>query len=586
MRFVGWASSLTGALLLLLLGVVGERLAAQDLSFDVLILDGRVLDGTGNPWIRQDIGIRGDRIVAMGRLKGARARRTIDARGLYVAPGFIDLHSHADRALVSDSLAARRAFSLVSQGLTTVVGAADGRNARWPLAEEVAAYEKLGIPMNVVLMVGHSSVRRAVMGDDYEREATSEEVARMKELVRQAMEEGAWGLAAGLEYRPARFSQPVEVIELAQVVAGYDGFYVAHQRSEALLPLWQLPSQVSGRPVDGLQALEETIEIARRTGIRVVASHQKARGRSAFGRAAHDTIVVNRARAEGLQVYLDVYPYETFGGSARILLPNWALVAPDVDVSGGNDSPVFGRKGVFDGWRDHLRRNWSDPGARGKLEQDIAWLVEHDGGPDRVLVVDHADEGVVGKTLAELAATGGKSVPEVVVELALTGHDTLPGGALLRGNGIHDVDVEAYFRQPYTATSSDATVSGVKGVPGFEGGPGSHPRHFGAFVRRIARYVKDTKTTSLEFAIRSMTGLPAQIIGLRDRGFLREGYKADLVVFDLGRLRDRATVLEPERYSEGIEYVMVNGTLTVDGGRLTGALPGVVIRKRAVARGR
>ena len=564
--------------LLLSLGLAGAAVqpaAAQD--YDILIRNGRVIDGTGNDWFRADIAIDGDRIVRIGRLEGATARREVDATGMYITPGFIDLHSHADRAMTSEHLEARRAKSLNSQGLTTVVGGADGRNSSWPVTAEIASLQDQGHAMNFVPMVGHSSVRAQVMGNDYEREATPGEIARMQELVRQGMEAGAWGLGAGIEYRPARFSAPEEVVALASVVAPYDGFYVAHQRSEATMPLWQLPSNVDDWPVDGLQALEETINIARETGIRVVASHHKARGRSSFGRSGHDTLVVNAARDEGLEVYLDVYPYETFGGGARPMIPRWSLVDDAVDTSGGRDSPVYGTDGIFDDARAHLERRWGDPATRARISRDIAWIVDHNGGADRVVVVDYPDSSYVGKTLQELAAEMDVTFQEVVVHMALNGYPDVMGGAWTRGYGINDIDVVNYYKQEYTATASDAAVSGVEGVPEFESRPGAHPRHFGAFTRKIAHYVKELQAISLPFAVRSMTGLPARIVGLEDRGFLREGYKADLVLFDLDRLQDRATVLEPDLFSEGIDYVMVNGVFTVDGGEFTDELPGQVV---------
>lgn len=548
-------------------------------NFDILIRNGLVVDGTGNPAIRADVGIEDDTITAIGALRDARGARTLDASGLYVVPGFIDVHSHADRALSSDYVEARQGTSLVHQGLTTVLGGPDGRNAAWPLSAEYAAYEEAGISMNVVPMVGHNTVRREVMGDDYEREATEEEIARMKELVRQGMEDGAWGLFAGLEYRPGRFSSPEEVLELASVVADYDGFYIAHQRSEATMPLSLLPSMARGWPVDGLQALEETIEIARRTGIRVVASHMKARGRSSFGRSAHDVLVVEKARAEGLQVYLDVYPYETFGGGPRPMIPKWSLVDDNVDTSGGRDSPVYDEEGIFDRARENLRRRWSAPETRELIARDIEWIVDHNGGPDRVVVVDYPDRSFRGKTLAELARQRGESYQEVVVHMALHGYEDVVGGAWTRGYGIHELDIENYIREDFTATGSDAAVSGVAGVERFEGGPGSHPRHFGAFVRKISRYVKERPIVSLPFAVRSSTGLPAQIVGLKDRGLLREGFKADVVIFDFDRLADRATVLEPERFSEGVEYVINNGAFAIDGGEPTRFLGGRILKR-------
>ena len=364
---------------------------------------------------------------------------------------------------------------------------------------------------------------------------------------------------------------------LATAVAPYGGFYIAHQRSEASMPLWQLPSNVDDWPVDGLQALEETIEIARRTGVRVVASHHKSRGRSSFGRSGHDTLVVNRARADGLEVYLDVYPYETFGGGARPMIPRWSLVHDSIDSSGGRDSPVFGGEGVFDDARAHLQRRWADPETRKKIGRDIAWIVDHNGGPDRVVVVGYPDSAFVGKTLAELAQEMETTYQEVVVHMALNGDPDVLGGAWTRGYGIHEVDIVNYYQQDYTATASDAAVSGVAGVPEFASRPGAHPRHFGAFTRKIARYVKELNAISLPFAVRSMTGLPARIVGLDDRGLLREGYKADLVVFDLDGLQDRATVLRPDLYSEGVAWVIVNGVFTIDDGEFTDALPGQVV---------
>lgn len=549
--------------------------AAQ--GFDILIRNGRVLDGTGNPDIRADIGIRGDKIVAIGRLDGAPAARNIDAEGFYVAPGFIDLHSHADRLLADDDVDGRRAHNLISQGITTVVGGADGRNIRWPLSAERAAYERLGIGQNVVLMVGHSTVRRQVMGDDYEREATPEEVARMQALVREAMEEGAWGLGAGLEYRPARFSSPAEVIELARVVADYDGFYVSHQRNEAPFPMWYLPGITREPPMDAHGALRETIDIARETGIRVVASHIKSRTSANWGRSVSDITLIENARAKGLQVYADQYPYTYGGGGGRILVPGWAFAPPGFGREGGLDDPRL-RQDVMRDHRENLGRNAADPETRRRLEADIAYLISYWSGPENQIVVSHPDPEVVGTTLTELARQRGQTPVEIVLHYALNPYEDEPGGGfLVRMHSMNEFDIENYMRQDWMAIASDAWITDPASPPG----AGSHPRMYGAFVRKLAEYVKDRGVVSLPFAVRSATGLPAQIIGLRDRGFLREGYQADVVIFDYGTLRDHATMLEPNRYSEGIRYVLVNGELAVDEGRLTGALTGAVIGRPA-----
>ena len=548
---------------------------AQDSTYDVIIKNGRILDGTGNVDFRADIGIRGDVISTIGNLEGSSAKRVIDAEGRFVSPGFIDLHSHADRGLISDELEGRRAHNLISQGLTTVLGAADGRNREWPLAREFEAYRSLGIALNVVPMVGHTTARQEVLGDAA-REATPQEIEAMKALVREGMEEGAWGLNAGLEYRPARFSTPEEVIEVASVVADYDGFYIAHQRSEPTMPMWQLPSIVGGWPIDGLQALEETINIARETGVRVVASHVKARGRASWGRSMYDIALADAARDEGLQVYFDQYPYESNGGNPQIMMPRWAFAPPGFDRSGGTDDPLLQSPEVVGEHRANLRANLDDPATRKLIERDIEWLVNHQGGAARHIIVDHPDDSLFGKTLADVSEARGESYIDTIVNFALTGFEDVPGGFWMRGHSMHEMDIDNYMRQEYTATSSDA---GIIDVPGLEGRLGSHPRMYGAFVRKIARYVKDRNVISLPFAIRSSTGLPAQIVGLRDRGYIREGYKADIVVFDFERLRDYATVIERDRYSDGIDYVFVNGQIAVDKGELTGALAGVVVRR-------
>jgi len=548
-------------------------------SFDLIIRNGRIIDGTGNPWFQSDIGIINGKIVSIKNLRNQQAKREIDAKGLYVTPGFIDLHSHADRAMTSEFVEARMAKSLTSQGLTTVLGGPDGRNTTWPLNKEIDALKSKGHGMNFILMVGHSTIRAEVMGDDYERFATQDEIEQMRNYLREGLELGAFGMGAGLEYRPARFSNTEELVALGEIISDYNGFYIAHQRNEAVMPLWQLPSTAKGWQTDGLQSLEETIQIARATGIRVVGSHHKSRGRSSFGRSAHDIQVINKARDEGLQVFIDVYPYETFGGGARPMIPKWSLVNKNVSITGGRDDPKWSEKDLFKNSRKNLRRNWSDPKKRKIIIRDISWIVDHNGGQDRVVVVDYPDSDFVGKTLEQIARDKNITFQEVVVHMALNGYKEVIGGAWTRGYGINDMDVTNYYKQDYTITSSDAAVSGVKDKEGFKSEPGAHPRHFGAFTRRIARYVKDLDITTLPFAIRSMTGLPASVVGLKDRGYLKENYAADITIINFQNIiRDKATILKPDMLSEGIEYVIVNGEFTVDQGELTGNLPGVIIR--------
>ena len=547
--------------------------SAQD--FDYVIRGGRVLDGSGNPAFNADVGVRGDEIVRVGDLSDASAGRVIDATGLYVVPGFIDLHSHADRAFASSDVEGRKAHNLVAQGITTVVFGPDGRNPSWPIANEMETYRTLGVALNVVPMVGHGTVRGLVMGDDYERAATEAEVSQMQELVRSGMEDGAWGLGAGPEYRPGRFSTTEEIIALAQVVAEYDGFYYSHQRSQSPLPLWQTPSMVTGGvPLTGTDGMKETIRIGRETGIRVVGSHIKAKGTDMWGQSVIDVLRIDRARADGVQVYLDQYPYETFGGGPTDIIPVWAYAPPGADRSGGLDDPDWRRLTAAS--VENLTRNLADPAIRADVMGDSEYLLRMKGGADRlIIVVSPSDEDLIGKTLAQVAEENGVDPLDQLIRFALDGGEPIPSGVLFRPIAGHAEDVETYMSQDYTATSTDGGVSGFTR-------PGQHPRYYGAFVRKIAYYVKERGVISLPFAVRSSSGLPAQIIGLPDRGYVREGYKADITVFDYDRLEDRATIMDPDLYPEGIEYVMVNGTLTVDAGALTGALPGVVLDRRAV----
>ncbi len=542
--------------------------------FDVLFRGGRVLDGTGGPAVVADVGVVGSEIVAVGKLARATADRVVDATGLHVVPGFIDMHSHADRSFASDDMEARRAHNLVMQGITTSVFGPDGRNPVWPIADEMAAYRTPGVATNVVPMVGHGTVRGLVMGDDYERPATEAEVAEMAALVRSGMEDGAWGLGAGPEYRPGRFSATAELIALAKVVADYDGFYYAHQRSQSPLPLWQTPSIVDDQPLTGTDGMRETIEIGRAAGIRVVGTHIKAKGTDSWGHAAIDVLMIDAARAEGVQVYLDQYPYETFGGGPVDVIPDWGFAPPGTDRSGGLDAPIWRDEELLKDHKANLQANLADPSIGPELVRDTEYVLRLQGGADRHVVVLAPDfPETVGRNLAEIAAEAGRTPFEQLVRFAVDATRLLPAGVRFRPVAGHRFDVEHYMRQEYTATSTDGFVS-------LETRPGQHPRSYGAFPRKIAHYVKERGVITLPFAVRSSTGLPAQIVGLKDRGYVREGYKADLVVFDYQTISAPATIMEPDRYPTGIRYVVVNGRFTVDEGRPTGALPGEVLDRR------
>ncbi|HEX6939088.1 MAG TPA: D-aminoacylase [Longimicrobiales bacterium] len=557
-------------------------LAAQGVGsaaepFDVLITGGRVLDGTGNPWFYGDVGIRDGRIVAVGRLAGAPAARTIDARGLVVAPGFIDLHSHADDGAsreggFRDEDPRRRAApNLVAQGVTTVVVNQDGRSP-WPIREQREFLEANGIGPNALLLVGHGTVRRQVMGDDFRRPATPEEIERMRALVRQAMAEGASGISAGLEYVPGRWSTTDELVALVGEIVPWRGIYISHERSEGQDPMWYWPSQDGPGAPTLLDAVRETIEIGERSGATVVASHIKAKGANYWGSSHAAIQLIERARARGVDVWADQYPYATSGTDGNtVLIPRWAL---------GSDDGARGRgrgRGGRPDFAAALRRVLADTAAAAKMRRDVAHEIARRGGADRIVVFDYPDRDAVGKSLAELAARWGVDPVEAAIRLQLEGDRHRAGGGRLRGFSMAEQDVEAYAARPWVATASDAGIA----LP--EDGPAVHARFYGTFPRKIRRYAIERGVLSVEDAVRSMTSLPAQILGLRDRGLIREGFVADIVVFDMDEIRDRATFTEPHQYPDGIEYVLVGGEFVVDGGALTWKLPGVVIAPERIA---
>jgi N-acyl-D-amino-acid deacylase len=546
----------------------------QTQSFDLLIRNGRVLDGTGNPAYPADIGVREGRIVTVGRLPDVTATRVIDATGKVVAPGFIDIHSHADDGARArggfrdENPQVRAAPNLVAQGITTVVVNQDGRSP-WPIAEQRALIEKNRIGPNAMLLVGHGAVRSQVMGLDARRPATADEIARMRLLVRQALDEGAVGLSAGLEYAPGRWSETAELVELAKELPAFDGVYISHERSEGSDPLWYVPSEHGPGPPTLLDAVRETIEIGEKSGARVVASHIKAKGANYWGSSAAAISLIARARQRGVDVWADQYPYPTSGtDGSTVLIPNWAVRGAG-EAQGGR-----GAAGAGGGNRaEALRATLADPDRAETLRSDVAHEIARRGGADQVIVYEYTDESLYGKPLAEIARLWKVNPVEAAIRIQLEGLPNRAGGARMRGFSMHEDDMEAFAKRPWVATSTDAGIS----LP--DGPPSTHARFYGSFPRKIRHYALDRGVISVESAIRSSTSLPATIMGLKDRGLIREGMAADLVVFDLATIRDTATFFEPHQYPEGIDYVFVNGVAVVDGGRITGALPGRLITR-------
>jgi N-acyl-D-amino-acid deacylase len=538
----------------------------QAQPFDLLITNARVFDGTGNPAVPADIGVRDGRIVSVGRLGTAAATRVIDATGKFVAPGFIDIHSHADDGARArggfrdENPQVRAAPNLVSQGITTVVVNHDGRSP-WPIAAQRAQIEKNRIGPNTMLMVGHGAVRSQVMNRDTRRPATDEEVVQMRTLVRQALQEGAVGLSAGLEYEPGRWSETAELVELAKELPAFDGVYISHERSEGSDPLWYVPSQDGPGPPTLLDAVRETIEIGERSGARVVASHIKAKGANYWGSSGAAISLIERARQRGVDVWADQYPYPTSGtDGSTVLIPRWAVQSESEGQAAGSRA-------------DALRRTMQDPKLAQILRSDIAHEIARRGGADNVVVYEYTDKALYGKSLAEIASSWRVDPVEAAIRIQLEGLPNRSGGARMRGFSMHENDMEAFAKQPWVATSTDAGIA----LP--DGPPSTHARFYGSFPRKIRHYAIDRGAISVESAIRSSTSLPATIMGLKDRGLVREGLAADLVIFDLSAIRDTATFFEPHQYADGIDYVFVNGVAVVDGSKLTGALPGKILTR-------
>ena len=508
------------------LGVAGA--AAAD--FDTIVRGGRVLDGTGTPWIRADVGIKGDRIAAVGRLDGATAERMVEAAGLYVVPGFIDGHSHAVPNLMRPELA--EATALLSQGITTLLANPDG-GGPVDLAAQARALAAARPAVNVAQAIGHNAVRSATMGQA-DRDPTAEEMARMEMLVRRAFEDGAHGLSAGPFYTPGSFSKTEEHIALARVAAEFDGFYASHIRDEA------------DYTIGVVAAVDEVIRVAREARLPGIVTHIKVLGPRVWGRSAEIVRRIDAARAEGVEIWADQYPYEASATAlTAALVPVWAQ-------AGGAGA---------------LQARLQHPEQGPQIRKEMLVNLERRAGAGNIQIRRHAaDPSVEGRRLDALARERGVEPVDLAIALVRA------GGASIVSFNMHEDDIRAFMVQPWTMTCSDGElVAFGEGVP--------HPRSYGPFPRKIRRYVVESNVLTLERAIHSMTGLPATVFRVRDRGVLRVGAYADVTLFDLATLTDRATYERPHRYSEGVRQVFVNGRPAFVDGKPTGERAGLVLRR-------
>ena len=531
-RFLRHSAPLPLALVLSVLPLLPAPPAAaqNDEPYDLIIRGGRVVDGTGNPWVRADVAVRGDRIARIGRLTGAAAERVIDAEGLVVAPGFVDPHTHAVRGIFD----VPTADNYLLQGVTTLTEGNDGASP-WPVGEHLARIAGTRISPNWAVFAGQGTIRRRVMGSD-DREPTPDELEGMRALVAQAMEEGAFGLSTGLFYVPGSFTETEEVVALSEVAARYGGIYISHMRDEALRLL---------------DSVRETIRIGEEAGIPVQMTHHKAISRDMWGRSAESLALVDAARARGVDITIDQYPYTASQTSITAVVPQWAQA--------GGSGELIAR----------LR----DPETRRRIREEIVYRIEHDrGGGDPANIVIGLcvwDRSLEGRSLADILA--GRELESTVANAAeLVMEIVERGGARAIYHAMDEADVERIMQHPATAIGSDGGVSVFgESVP--------HPREYGTFARVLGRYVRERGVLTLEEAVRKMSGATAQRLGLQDRGLLREGFVADVAVFDPERVVDRATFEQPHQYAEGVEYVLVNGVVVVDGGEHTGARPGRVL---------
>jgi len=503
--------------------------AAEPVMADWVLKGGVIHDGAGSPPREGHVAIRNGKIVAVGNCEIHPAAQQIDCTGLVIAPGFIDLHNHSDNQVV-DPLT-RGNINYLMQGCTTVV---TGNCGSGPV--DVAGYydriDAAGAGTHVIHLLPQGSLRDYVLGTE-QREATEKELARMRELAAKAMRDGAWGMSSGLIYVPSSYASTDELVEIATVVAQHGGIYASHIRGEG---------------TGLLNSVNEALEIGRRSGAAVHVSHFKASGPEAWGLVRQAAAMIEKARAAGQTVTADQYPYIASSTSlTAMLIPTWARAGGDAALKKRLDDPEQGAK-----IREAILNDLAKRGDVAPIR-----LARYAPRPDWI-----------GKNLQEIAAAENREVLDIVLEI------TRKGGAAAVSFGMNEEDVRFVMQQPWVATASDGRAY----VPGSDR---PHPRSYGTFSRKIGHYAIEQGVVPLAQAIRSSSGLPAEILGLKDRGYVKEGLAADVVVFAPEEFRDQATFNDPHRYSSGVRYVFVAGKPAVFAGTPTGALAGRALRRNA-----
>jgi len=507
--------------------------------FSLVLERGDVWRGWGSDPVVADIGISGDRIIAIGDLSGQSAEMRISVEGLAVVPGFIDIHSHAVRGSRKSSGIFKHpdAENYIRQGVTTVIGGPDG-GSDLSIGKLLSDFENTPASINFGTFIGHNTVRIAVMGRE-DRAPTAKELEAMRQLVKTAMLEGAYGLSSGLKYIPGAYSESSEVVELAKVAGQYDGIYISHMREEGL---------------DLIKSVKETIRIGEEAELPAQITHHKVMGVEMWGSSMESLALVDAANARGVDVSSDQYPYAASSTGISVLFPAWSLAGP----------------------RKVQMARLNDPVTRARIKEGIVYNLIHDRGgddPSRVAIADcQWDPSLNGKNFAEVLEERGQAVNmDAAAELAMEIHEN--GGCFGVFHAMSEEDVARIMQHSRTMIASDGGIH----VPG-EGVP--HPRNYGTFARVLAHYVRDTQTLSTGEAIYKMSKFPAQRIGLHDRGRIQVGAMADIAVLDLDKVQDHASFADPHQYATGVRHVLVNGELVLKDGEKTGKRPGRALRSR------
>ena len=539
-------------------------------DFDVLIVKGTIVDGSGKPGFQGDVGISGDTIVAIGDLSGKTAQRIIEADTLVVSPGFIDMHTHCDGGLGEQESCAN--LNYLIQGTTTVVTGNCGGGTH-KIAETKAEWESQGIGTNAIHLIGFGDIRQAVMGDE-PRNPTPQELEEMKAIVHQAMKEGAWGMSTGLEYIPDMYSTTEEIIAVTHVVSEFGGVYASHQRNEVA----RVPD-----------ATRETIRIAEETGVRVNISHLKICGKNNWGMMDEVIRVINDARNSGIVITADMYPYDkaatgpliaitTNSGWSCFRLPENMQPFAELRVKMKNEMLTEEERSELKRqYIEELEKALSDEAKREEIRKSVLFGVPHNPSPVAVsgwdsyaVVAAKKNTSLIDKIMSDLALEQQRDAFDITAELVIEEPDLY-----LSCGALSEDDMKKLMTYDWLMFSSDG---GAHPVPDKTDTPRpGHPRSFGSQARVLRKFVREEKVLSLEDAVRKMTSLPAQFLRIKDRGLLIEGYKADIAVFDPQTIKDNATYANPSQYSTGTDWVIVNGLVSVEKGEYTGARNGKLL---------